>query len=110
LLPYYDRLEQEALNLSRTGVYAGWHATYGQPDEPKCTGRPTGSSGKPNTKEMIAKGHRQAWILPAWPAHAAILSDAHTFNAGMKFQGQNIWTEIKTKELCRTVTVSPFWV
>jgi hypothetical protein len=46
---------------------------------------------------MIAKGHCQAWILPAWPAHAAILSDTHTFNAGMEFQRQNIWTEIKPK-------------
>jgi hypothetical protein len=32
---------------------------------------------------MIAKGHCQAWILLAWCADAAILSDTYTFNAGM---------------------------
>jgi DNA/RNA endonuclease G (NUC1) len=53
---------------------------------------------------MIAKGHCQAWILLAWCADAAILSDTYTFNAGMEFQGQNIGTEIATEELCRKLT------
>jgi hypothetical protein len=37
---------------------------------------------------MIAKGHCQAWILLAYDADGAILSDTYTFNAGMEFQGK----------------------
>jgi len=53
---------------------------------------------------MIAKGHCQAWILLAYDADGAILSDTYTFNAGMEYQGQNIGTEIATEELCRKLT------
>ena len=53
---------------------------------------------------MIAKGHCQAWILMAWSADAAILSDTYTFNAGMEYQGQNIGTELATEEFCRKLT------
>jgi hypothetical protein len=98
------RLEQEALDLPRTGVYAGWHAAYGQPDETKVYREANRIIGRPNSMEMIAKGHCQAWILLAWSADAAILSDTYTFNAGMEFQGQNIGTEIETEELCRKLT------
>lgn len=50
---------------------------------------------------MIAKGHCQAWILLAWCADAAILSNTYTFNAAMEYQGQNIGTQIATEELSR---------
>jgi hypothetical protein len=53
---------------------------------------------------MIARGHCQAWILLAWSADAAILSDTYTFNAAMEYQGQNIGTELATEELCRKLT------
>jgi len=98
------RLEQEALGLPRTGKYAAWHPAFGQPDETKVYREANRQIGEPNSARMIAKGHCQAWILLAWSADAAILSNTYTFNAGMEFQGQNIGTEIATEELCRKLT------
>lgn len=98
------RLEQETADVPRTGIYAAWHPAYGQPDETGVYKEANRIIGKPNTMEVIAKGHCQAWILMAWTADAAILSDTYTFNAGMEFQGQNIGTEIATEELCRKLT------
>ncbi|MFA6245604.1 MAG: DNA/RNA non-specific endonuclease [Mucilaginibacter sp.] len=104
LLTYYvytkaRRLEQEALDLPRTGIYAAWHAADGQVNETKLY-----QYANKNSTDMIAKGHCQAWILMAWSADAAILSDTYTFNAGMEYQGQNIGTELATEELCRKLT------
>jgi hypothetical protein len=104
LLTYYiytkaHRLEQEALDLPRVGIYAAWHAAYGQPDETKLY-----QFANKNSTDMIAKGHCQAWILMAWSADAAILSDTYTFNAAMEYQGQNIGTELATEEFCRKLT------
>jgi DNA/RNA endonuclease G (NUC1) len=93
------RLEQEAANVPRTGIYAAWHPAYGQPDETKVY-----KEANVQSPDMIAKGHCQAWILLAWCADAAILSDTYTFNAGMEYQGQNIGTEIATEELTRKLT------
>ncbi|MFD0764483.1 DNA/RNA non-specific endonuclease [Mucilaginibacter lutimaris] len=98
------RLEQEALNLPRTGIYASWHAVAGQPDETKVYREANRQIGKPNSAEMIAKGHCQPWILLSWSGDAAILSNTYTFNAGMEFQGQNVGTELATEELCRKLT------
>lgn len=104
LLTYYvytkaHRLEQEALDLPRTGIYAAWHTADGQANETKLYQYANKSS-----TDMIAKGHCQAWILMAWSADAAILSDTYTFNAGMEYQGQNIGTELATEEFCRKLT------
>lgn len=104
LVTYYiytkaHRLQQEALNLPRTGTYAAWTPGFGQASETAVYTQ----SNKEST-DMIAKGHCQAWILLAWCADAAILSDTYTFNAGMEYQGQNIGTEIATEELCRKLT------
>jgi len=104
LLTYYvytkaHRLEQEALDLPRTGIYAAWHAADGQLNETKLY-----QYANKNSTDMIAKGHCQAWILMAWSADAAILSDTYTFNAGMEYQGQNIGTELATEEFCRKLT------
>lgn len=104
LVTYYvytkaHRLQQEAANVPRTGIYAAWHAAYGQPDETKVY-----KEANVQSTDMIAKGHCQAWILLAYDADGAILSDTYTFNAGMEFQGQNIGTEIATEELCRKLT------
>ncbi|MCQ6957057.1 DNA/RNA non-specific endonuclease [Mucilaginibacter aquariorum] len=109
LLTFYiytkaHRLEQEGLDLPRTGIYAAWHAADGQPDESKVYREANRLIGKPNSSEMIAKGHCQPWILLAWSADAAILSDTYTFNAAMEFQGQNIGTELATEDLCRKLT------
>jgi hypothetical protein len=98
LLTYYvytraHRLEQEALDLPREGIYSSWHSAYGQPNE-----TPLYRYANKNSADMIAKGHCQAWILMAWSADAAILSDTYTFNAAMEYQGQNIGTEIETEE------------
>jgi hypothetical protein len=98
------REQQEAANVPRTGVYAAWHAVYGQPDETPVYREANQEIGKPHSAEMIAKGHCQGWILMAWCADAAILSDTYTFNAGMEFQGQNVGTEEATEELCRKLT------
>ncbi|MDB5088643.1 MAG: non-specific endonuclease [Mucilaginibacter sp.] len=104
LLTFYvytkaHRLEQEALDLPRKGIYASWHAVNGQPAETKLY-----HYANENSIDMIAKGHCQAWILMAWCADAAILSDTYTFNAGMEYQGQNIGTELATEEFCRKLT------
>ncbi|HEK22077.1 MAG TPA: hypothetical protein ENO28_16665 [Bacteroidetes bacterium] len=109
LLTYYvytraHRLEQESADVPRIGIYASWHPAFGQPDETTVYREANRVIGKPNSAEMIAKGHCQAWILLAWCADAAILSDTYTFNAGMEFQGQNVGTEIATEELCRKLT------
>ena len=109
LLTYYvytkaHRLEQEELDLPRTGVYASWHPAYGQPNETAVYQEANRIIGKPNSPEMIAKGHCQAWILLAWSADAAILSDTYTFNAAPEFQGQNVGTQIATEEICRKLT------
>jgi hypothetical protein len=109
LLTYYvytkaHRLEQENAHVPRTGIYAGWHPAFGQPDETTVYREANRIIGKPSSPEMIAKGHCQAWILLAWCVDGAILSDTYTFNAGMEFQGQNVGTEIATEELCRKLT------
>lgn len=106
VLTYYiytkaHRLDQENADVPRTGIYAAWHPVYGQPDETPVYREANQEIGKPHSSEMIAKGHCQAWILMAWCADAAILSDTYTFNAGMEFQGQNVGTEEATEELCR---------
>jgi hypothetical protein len=80
-------------------IYAAWHAADGQVNETKLY-----QYANKNSTDMIAKGHCQAWILMAWSADAAILSDTYTFNAGMEYQGQNIGTELATEELCRKLT------
>lgn len=89
----------DSLDLPRTGQYAAWHAASGQPDETRLY-----RYANTLSTDMIAKGHCQAWILLAWSADAAILSDTYTFNAAMEYQGQNIGTEIETEELCRKLT------
>jgi hypothetical protein len=109
VLTYYvytkaHRLEQEALGLPRTGIYAGWHAAYGQPNEAKVYTAANRIIGKPRSAEMLVKGHCQAWILLAWSADGVILSNTYTFNAAMEFQGQNTGTEIATEEWCRKLT------
>jgi hypothetical protein len=101
LVTYYvytqsHRLLQERSDLPRTGTYAAWRPGYGQPNETTVYKRANRES-----PDMIAKGHCQAWILLAWCADAAILSDTYTFNAAMEYQGQNIGTELATEELCR---------
>ena len=93
------RLQQEAANVSRTGIYAAWHPALGQPDETKVY-----REANIRSPSMIAKGHCQAWILMAYTIDGAILSNTYSFNAGMEYQGQNIGTELATEELCRKLT------
>jgi DNA/RNA endonuclease G (NUC1) len=109
LVTYYvytkeHRLKQEQDTIPRTGVYAAWHPAYKQVDETGVYKEANRQIGKPNSPEMIAKGHCEAWILLAWCADGAILSDTYTFNAAMEYQGQNVGTEIATEERCRTLT------
>lgn len=104
LVTYYvytkaHRLQQEMADVPRKGIYAAWHSAYNQPDETKVY-----KQANVESLDMIAKGHCQAWILLAYDADGAILSDTYTFNAGMEYQGQNIGTEIATEELCRKLT------
>ncbi|MFD2871968.1 DNA/RNA non-specific endonuclease [Mucilaginibacter ximonensis] len=95
------REQQEAANVPRTGIYAAWHPAYGQPDETKVY-----KAANQQSADMIAKGHCQAWILLAYDADGAILSNTYTFNAAMEYQGQNIGTEIATEELTRKLTLT----
>lgn len=104
LVTYYvytraHRLQQEAAAVPRTGVYAAWHPVYGQPNETAVY-----KEANVQSADMIAKGHCQAWILLAYDADGAILSNTYTFNAGMEYQGQNIGTELASEELCRKLT------
>jgi hypothetical protein len=93
------RLQQESAKVPRKGIYAAWHPVYGQPNETNVY-----KQANVESPDMIAKGHCQAWILLAYDADGAILSNTYTFNAGMEYQGQNIGTEIATEELTRRLT------
>lgn len=92
------------LRLPRTGVFAGWHPVNGQVNE---SGVYTSANviAKKNNDE-IAKGHCEAWILNAFSADSAILSDTYTFNAAAEDQGQNVGTEIATENLTRKLLTS----
>jgi hypothetical protein len=93
------RLQQEQLHLPRTGTYGAWTAGKWQSNETTMY-----RLANQQSRDMIAKGHCQPWILLAWCAEAAILSDTYTFNAAMEYQGQNIGTEIASEEFCRELT------
>jgi DNA/RNA endonuclease G (NUC1) len=104
LLTYYvytkaHRLQQEAANVPRTGIYASWHPASGQPNETAVY-----KEANVQSTDMIAKGHCQAWILLAYDTDGAMLSNTYTFNAAMEYQGQNIGTQIATEELTRQLT------
>jgi hypothetical protein len=87
------------LKLPRTGVFAGWHPVNGQPSEDKVYQAANKIAKKSN--DEIAKGHCEAWILNAFCADAAILSDTYTFNAACEAQNQNVGTEISTERETR---------
>ncbi len=104
VLTYYiytkaHRLQQEAADVPRSGIYASWHPAYGQPNETAIY-----QYANIQSPDLIAKGHCQAWILLAYDADGAILSNTYTFNAAMEYQGQNIGTQIATEELTRRLT------
>lgn len=87
------------LRLPRTGVFAGWHPVNGFDNEDKVYTDANVIAKKNN--DEISKGHTQAWVLNAFSAESAILSDTYTFNAAAEDQGQNVGTEIATEELTR---------
>ncbi len=84
------------VKIPRTGVYAAWHSVTGQPNEDNVY-----TAANKTGKGIIAKGHINAWILNAWCADAAILSDTYTFNAAAECQNQNVGTEIATENITR---------
>lgn len=92
------------LRLPRTGVFAGWHPVNGQDNEDKVYTDANVIAKKSN--DEIAKGHCEAWVLNAFSADSAILSDTYTFNAAAEDQGQNVGTEIATEELTRKLLLS----
>lgn len=98
------RLAQEQLNLPRSGNYASWYPAYGQPSETAAYTDANRIVNQPDQPGEIQKGHCQAWILLAYTADGAILSDTYTFNSAMEFRGQNLGTEIASEELCRNLT------
>ena len=109
LLSYYiytkaNRLAQEALKLPRSGTYAAWYPSYGQPNETELYKAANKIINRPDKPEEIQKGHCQAWILLAHSVDAAILSDTYTFNSAMEYRGQNLGTEIASEDLCRKLT------
>jgi hypothetical protein len=88
-------------NIPRTGIYAAWHPVTGQPNEDNVYTVANKVVKSKNPKDEIAKGHVNAWILNAWCADAAILSDTYTFNAACEDQNQNVGTEIATENITR---------
>ncbi|RZM30202.1 MAG: hypothetical protein EOO88_01740 [Pedobacter sp.] len=109
LLTFYiytkqNRLAQEALDLPRSGTYAAWYPSVGQPNETALYREANKIINKPDEPEEIQKGHCQAWILLAYTVDAAILSDTYTFNSAMEYRGQNLGTEIASEDLCRKLT------
>ncbi|TDO19309.1 DNA/RNA non-specific endonuclease [Pedobacter duraquae] len=109
LLTFYiytkaHRLEQEALKLPRSGTYAAWYPSVGQPNETALYSAANKVINRPDQPEEIQKGHCQAWILLAYTVDAAILSDTYTFNSAMEYRGQNLGTEIASEDLCRKLT------
>ncbi len=104
LITYYiytkaHREQQEAADVPRKGIYAAWHPADGQVNETAIY-----KEANVQSTDIIAKGHCQAWILLAYDADGAILSNTYTFNAAMEYQGQNIGTQIATEELTRKLT------
>jgi hypothetical protein len=87
------------VKLPRTGIYAAWHPVDGQVNEDAVY--VAANKIARARKDLIAKGHVNAWILNAWCADAAILSDTYTFNAACEDQSQNVGTEIATENLTR---------
>ncbi len=99
-----QRLQQEAIDLPRAGIYGAWHPAYGQPSETAAYRLTNKQINLPDQDGEIQKGHCQAWILLAWSVDGALLSDTYTFNSAMEYRGQNLGTEIETEELCRQLT------
>lgn len=87
------------VKLPRTGIYAAWRPVDGQPNEDDVY-KAANKIARAN-KDLIAKGHVNAWILNAWCADAAILSNTYTFNAACEDQSQNVGTEIATENITR---------
>lgn len=87
------------VKLPRTSIYAAWHPVKGQPNEDAVY--VAANKIARAHKDLIAKGHVNAWILNAWCADAAILSDTYTFNAACEDQSQNVGTEIATENITR---------
>jgi hypothetical protein len=104
LFKQVDAAKVKTLRLPRTGVFAGWHPVNGQDDESRVY-TDANIIAKKN-KDEIAKGHCEAWVLNAFSADSAILSDTYTFNAAAEDQGQNVGTEIATEELTRKLLLS----
>lgn len=98
------RIMQEALDLPRTGIYAKWHPVFGQVNEDDVYSEAADEINQPHTPFTINKGHCQPWIMLAWCADAAILSDSYTFNSAVEYAGQNVGTEIASEDTCRTLT------
>lgn len=92
------------LRLPRTGVFAAWHPANGQINEDKVYTDANVIAKKSN--DEIAKGHCEAWILNAFSADSAILSDTYTFNAAAEDQSQNVGTEIATENLTRELLLT----
>lgn len=89
------------LNVPRTGIFAAWHPVSGQANEDNVYTEANKEVKKKDPKDIIAKGHCNAWILNAFSYDSAILSDTYTFNAACEDQGQNVGTEIATENITR---------
>lgn len=89
------------INIPRSGVYAGWHPVYGQPNEDNVY-----TAANKAGKGEISKGHNQCWVLNAFSYDSAILSDTYTFNAACEAQGQNVGTEIATENMTRKLLLT----
>lgn len=103
----YEKLTKQnyaltaSVKIPRTGAYAAWHSVTGQPLEDSVY-KAANKAGK----GVIAKGHVHAWILNAWCADAALLSDTYTFNAALECQNQNVGTEIATENITRKMLLT----
>jgi hypothetical protein len=91
--------QQEAANIPRKGVYAGWNITTGAKHLGAVYKYANSTLKKPIE---FAYGHcGLAWILSARDANGAIFSDTETYGEFMEWQGQNVGTMIATEDTTR---------
>ncbi|HEY4326404.1 MAG TPA: hypothetical protein VGN20_20640 [Mucilaginibacter sp.] len=97
-----DVADQEAANIDRSGVFAKWNITQGEPRFDQLYTYINKQINKPLTIYEIVYGHcALAWVLSARNRNGAIFSNTQVYGEFGEYQGQNIGTMIATEDTTR---------
>ncbi|WP_158993482.1 hypothetical protein [Mucilaginibacter sp. L196] len=97
-----DVSAQEAANIPRSGVYANWNITPGEPNYDELYSYINRLINKPMSLFEIVYGHcAAAWILMAHDKNGAILSNTEIYCEFGEYQRQNIGTMISSEDTTR---------